>query len=124
MAKSAAEKQKAYRDRKRNAQGSEKVTRVTNNDDGNVTRVMTETDFQERPLVTKVDAPFDRSQLIKNYGQPDCECRHCQQNRTNGNRHVINHGPYKQFHQLRADEVNRVSLPGDQDYDGICTPGW
>lgn len=57
--------------------------------------------------------------LPANYGQPDCECKHCRANRAHGSKHTINHGPYKPFVQLKPGEVNRVSLPGDVDYDGI-----
>ena len=89
MAKTAAEKQKDYRDRQRNAQEPETVTRVTNGRDGN--------------------AP--------DYGGSQCGCTHCQQNRTNGTKHTLNHGPYKPAHELGTNELNRVALPGDQDYE-------
>ena len=51
-----------------------------------------------------------------NYGQPDCQCRHCQNNRRSGNKYTLNHGPYKKLAQLGTREYNRVSLPGDPDY--------
>ena len=51
-----------------------------------------------------------------NYGQPDCQCMHCQSNRANGSRHTINHGAYKPADELGVKELNRVSLPGDVDY--------
>jgi len=57
--------------------------------------------------------------LPDNYGEPDCQCRHCQQNRANRNKHIINHSHYKAQDQLVSNEVNRVSLPGDVDYVGI-----
>lgn len=57
---------------------------------------------------------------IPDYGQADCQCKHCKQNRTNGGKHTINHGPYKTASQLADNEVNRVSLPGDPDYVGVC----
>ena len=53
-----------------------------------------------------------------NFGQPDCQCRHCQNNRSHGSRLVINHGPYKPASELSEGEVNRVSLPSDVDYAG------
>lgn len=59
-----------------------------------------------------------KESVIPNYGQPDCECMHCQSNRANDNRHIINHEPYKT--DLAANEINRVSLPGDPDYAGVC----
>ena len=58
------------------------------------------------------------TELPANYAQSDCECMHCRQNRTNGNHHVINHGPYKGANELSTNELNRVSLPGDADYVG------
>ena len=53
---------------------------------------------------------------IPNYGLPDCQCRHCQNNRRSGNKYTLNHGPYKKLAQLGTREYNRVSLPGDPDY--------
>lgn len=63
---------------------------------------------------------------IPNYGQPDCQCMHCQQNRANGNKSIINHGPYKPYQALAKNEANRVSLPGDPDYAGVAQehPEW
>jgi hypothetical protein len=58
--------------------------------------------------------------VIPNYGQVDCQCRHCKQAKTNRSKNVINHGAYKPDCLLAKDEVNRVSLPGDPDYDGVC----
>ncbi len=55
-----------------------------------------------------------------NWGQPDCQCQHCKANRARGSRHTLNHGPYKTREQLGLYELNRVSLPGDADYDGLC----
>ena len=54
-----------------------------------------------------------------NYGTDDCTCRHCQNNRAQGNRLTINHGAYKDASQLKSDEVNRQSLPGADDYEGV-----
>ena len=53
-----------------------------------------------------------------NYGQPDCQCMHCQQHRTNNSKNIISHGRYKTASELSDHEVNRVSLPGDVDYTG------
>ena len=33
---------------------------------------------------------------------------------------TCNTGPYKPAHELGQREVNRVSLPGDVDYHGVC----
>lgn len=60
--------------------------------------------------------PKGKSDKPANFGQPDCECRHCQQNRRAGDKHIINHGAYKPAEQLKANELNRVSMPGDIDY--------
>ncbi len=57
---------------------------------------------------------------IRNYGQSDCECMHCQSHRLNRNLNTINHGRYKSYAQLNRREVNRVPLPGDSDYKGVC----
>jgi hypothetical protein len=62
------------------------------------------------------EAAKDPVLTILNYGQPDCECQHCQTNRASGNRHTINHGVYKKAHELAPNELNRVALPGDPDY--------
>jgi len=56
---------------------------------------------------------------IANYGKDDCQCRHCRNNRKNGSKKVINHGPYKKWQYLAPNELNRVSLPGDPDYEGV-----
>lgn len=62
----------------------------------------------------------EKLQVPTNYGQPDCECMHCQIKRGNKSHNIINHGKYKQAHQLADNEINRVALPGDIDYDGVC----
>lgn len=61
-----------------------------------------------------------KSEVPANYGQPDCECRHCQQTKVRRERGlVLNHGKYKMMNELDADEINRVSLPGDVDYHAM-----
>jgi hypothetical protein len=52
----------------------------------------------------------------ENFGLEDCACLHCRANRANGNKHIINHGAYKNQNQLAANELNRQALPGDVDY--------
>ena len=54
---------------------------------------------------------------IPNYGEANCECKMC---RVNGNKHIINHGTYKPAKQLQSKELNRVTLPGDVDYEGAA----
>jgi len=56
------------------------------------------------------------SEAIPNFGLADCECKHCQNNRKNGSRKVINHGPYKTIGELADNELNRVTFPSDPDY--------
>jgi hypothetical protein len=56
---------------------------------------------------------------IPNFGQPDCECMHCRQNRRQGSHHILNHGPHKPASELSPNELNRVALPGDVDYTGV-----
>ena len=63
--------------------------------------------------------PVSNTLRPANYGTDDCTCRHCQNNRAQGNRLTINHGAYKDASQLKSDEVNRQSLPGDDDYEGV-----
>ena len=60
----------------------------------------------------------DISTVPANFGEEDCECVHCQNNRHNKSKKIINHGSYKSKNELGPDEVNRVSLPGDADYHG------
>lgn len=66
--------------------------------------------------VTVDEGALSNGTLPANFGQPDCECKHCKQARMNKSKLVINHGQYKPRDQLAANEVNRVSLPGDVDY--------
>lgn len=61
----------------------------------------------------------EKALQIPNYGQADCQCKHCQSNRANGSRHTINHGDYKPAALLGATELNRAALPGDPDYAGV-----
>ena len=55
--------------------------------------------------------------LPANFGQSNCQCRHCRANEANGLRLTINHGQYKPVSQLGPKEVNRVAKPGDADYE-------
>jgi len=58
--------------------------------------------------------------LPANFGQDDCDCRHCQNNRAKGSPHTLNHGPHKLAGALSKGELNRVALPGDVDYKGAA----
>ena len=58
----------------------------------------------------------------ENYGLDNCTCQHCLSNNANGHKHEINHGDYKPVNELARNELNRVCLPGDVDYNGCCLP--
>jgi len=55
--------------------------------------------------------------LPDNYGQPDCTCMHCKQVAINNLKLTVNHGEPV----CEQGVVNRVSLPSDSDYSGVCT---
>lgn len=60
------------------------------------------------------------SKKPENFGKDDCQCRHCRAMKTNGlfaKGSTLNHGPYKK--KLGPGEVNRQTLPGDIDYQGV-----
>lgn len=116
----------AYKDKERQKQANREASRrhrqrqqgitqavdATPNESG-VTSEMLHPSILDEFDNTKVDACL----LPANYGQPDCECMHCQRNRTDGSNRKVNHGPAKSFHELQEhNEVNRVTLPGDVDY--------
>jgi hypothetical protein len=65
--------------------------------------------------------PEEKGKILPaNFGLEDCDCRHCRWNRDGGSKHIINHGRYKTAKELRVNEFNRVSLPGDVDYVGVA----
>src|SRR4030042_6371193 len=66
--------------------------------------------------VTPEVIPVVTPNLPANFGQPDCQCKHCQNTRASGSKFILNHGPYKRASELAGNELNRVSLPGDVDY--------
>ena len=71
-----------------------------------------------QPEQTKANKP-EQSEQPANFGQPDCDCKHCQQHRdTKGSKLTLNHGAQKTANGLGEHEINRVSLPGDVDYIG------
>jgi len=80
---------------------------------------MTQQGMTEQGMTEGMTEPVSNTLRPANYGQPECECRHCQNNRKQNNRLLINHGPYKTASQLKSNEVNRQSLPGDDDYEGV-----
>ncbi len=76
------------------------------------------------PIRPKTEKQFMNAvrDIVKpaNFGFPDCECKHCQYNRTYGNKFTLNHGVWKRVSKLGKLELNRVSLPGDVDYVGVA----
>ena len=60
--------------------------------------------------------------MIENYGQDDCQCGMCQCNRNQPDKKkkIINHGDWKPAHELEENEINRVAISGDEDYEGIA----
>ena len=74
------------------------------------------------PPERDTEEPNDKP-LPANFGQDNCECRHCANNRASGNKHVLNHGPHKPASELSKGELNRVALPGDVDYETSLAPG-
>ncbi len=112
MVLTAAQKQKRYREKK----VTRKVTEIVT-----VTRPkVTVTRNSNAPVTGTVTPEGIKHQVPSNYGQLDCQCMHCQQNRRSDHRLVLNHGAYKPAGQLGRNEWNRVSLPGDVDYDGAA----
>ena len=63
---------------------------------------------------------FKSLAMPANFGQDDCTCRHCQNNRAKGSPHTLNHGAHKLAKALSKKELNRVTLPGDVDYKGAA----
>ena len=72
------------------------------------------------PSIAEFDKVAEMYGKPLNFGLPDCACGHCQQARVNGSKNTINHGAWKSASQLGKHELNRVTLPGDVDYDGVC----
>lgn len=97
MALTAAERAKRYRDGKR-------LENVTN-------------PGRDAPSVTQTpEGPAAR--VPANYGQADCQCQMCRHYRAKGKDvALLNHGAYRPQAELGRDERNRISLPGDVDYE-------
>ena len=51
-------------------------------------------------------------------GGDDCGCGMCKNKVVNKSSKIINHGPWKSSSDLKDNEINRVPIPGDDDYDG------
>lgn len=63
-----------------------------------------------------------RSKVPTNYGQEDCECRHCRNIRNAKLPLTLNHGKLKTADELGKNERNRIALPGDVDYVRVVFP--
>lgn len=109
------ERQRRYRDK---AKG---VTKGVTSEGVTPQGVTEQTDTlkQPSPLETVEDFTSDGA-VVEPCMRPDYVCPiledQCKPN--------INYGPYMTALELEAASLkaNRVSKPGDEDYDGICTP--
>ena len=95
MAKSNADRQKAYRNAKRNAQRPESL--------------------RNAPIVTERDAQPDLYPRAA-----DVRASHAYTPRANPDK--LNWGPWMSSEQLAQARLtaNRVPIPGDSDYSGVC----
>ena len=81
-------------------------------------RNATVTNVTQKRNATGKNVTRNATVLPANFGQDDCTCRHCQNNRAKGSPHTLNHGAHKLAKALSKKELNRVTLPGDVDYKG------
>ena len=78
--------------------------------------------ISEQPI--DVDQVMGNGQGIPDFGGPECGCKMCHNYRARGkDTKLLNHGPYKPVSELAEDQLNRVSLPGDIDYQGYVGQG-
>lgn len=61
---------------------------------------------------------YAQSKKPAGFGGVECGCGHCRGAKAAGM--VVNHGAYKTAEQLAPNEVNRVTVPDDVDYRGVC----
>ncbi|KKK64343.1 hypothetical protein LCGC14_2985150 [marine sediment metagenome] len=72
------------------------------------------------PNESGCETPEGRVQAVPDrYGSQDCQCLHCAVNKRKGGKHTINHWSYKPAHELEKNEINRICLLGDVDYQGV-----
>ena len=125
MAKSNADRQREYKERRRGngvtREGNEIVTPVTKstaegNGAGNETVTKRNAGSNEPPE----NVTLNMSQLVEDWAGPDCQCGHCRNTRNNGHNRKLNHGDWLSAEQLEVSDYdgNRVSIPGDVDYAG------
>ena len=76
--------------------------------------------FDENANSTGSDADFVSDPVLTYTGGDGCGCGMCKNNESRPlkERKIINHGDYKMAGDLAEGEINRVSVPGDVDYDG------
>jgi hypothetical protein len=77
--------------------------------------IISETELSETLSETMTPEGL-KSVVPANYGLSNCACLHCRATKSNKSDKILNHGAYKHGEQLAANELNRVSLPGDIDY--------
>jgi len=106
----------AYKDKEKQKQANREAAQRRRDKAKGMTKGMTGLGY-DAPGMMQAET-VKRMTKPDNYGEPDCKCQHCKSVRLNGNKHTINHGPWKHANQLATGEYNRVSLPGDIDYKG------
>ena len=75
------------------------------------------------PSIAEFDKVAELYNKPLNFGDPDCMCKMCIGNRSKTKPHILNHGALKRCDQLGENELNRVSLPGDVDFQGAANVG-
>lgn len=133
MTKTAAERQKAYRDNKRNAPVTESVSFAPAGVTGrpkNVTRVTTEPERNAQVVMAGVTAvtgesctelgPIDHALIDKRGGLADYHANR-DKYATRAEPDKLNWGPWMDSGELQEAglKANRVSIPGDWDYSGV-----
>jgi hypothetical protein len=109
----------AYKDQDRQREANRRAAKKRRQKQKGMTQGMTNQGMTREKVIPEAVTPVIPVRPA-NFGLFDCQCMHCRQNRANGSKLVINHGPAKAIGKLGPNEVNRVSLPGDVDYDGVC----
>lgn len=124
MAMTAAERAKRYRDGKRDDSNGDTVTKR----DETVTE-------PKRDAVTGIDKALADNRVKQaefekvvdemgplDFGLPSCQCRMCANVRAKGKDPMarLNHGSWMSANDLPDGMINRVPLPGDADYVGVC----
>jgi len=94
------------------------VTNVTDNSD-----VVTDTaENSDISVTSTLDSGSETEIGIEKHGKTysgsDCDCGMCKNKVVNKSSKIINHGPWKSASDLKDNEINRVPIPGDDDYDG------